>query len=126
MHIEPYIRHFSGQISSIVSKKFQLKPLYNYPFKLNRIIKLQKDKLKTMNNTDSVYKINCKKCEKCYIGQNGRLISTRCDEHMKNKRYNKKYHNVNTKYILENSEVSAQHDMDWENVEVLYKEYNWK
>ena len=81
-----HVKHFSDQLSSIVYKKYQLKPISfktSYSFKLNRIIKLQKDTLKTENNTHLIYKINCKNCDKSYIGQTRRLVKTRCEEHRK-------------------------------------------
>ena len=70
---------------------------------MNSIIKLQKDPLKKLDNLNAVYKINCSDCDKCYVGQTKRLLSTRKEEHQNNIKYNQKYHNVISKHILQDS-----------------------
>ena len=82
---------------------------------------MQKDQIKTENKLHSVYKINCMDCDKCYVGQSQRLVSTRRDEHQKNINHDPKNHNVITKHILANT-----HKIDWKNIEVLHTENNWK
>ena len=52
--------------------------------KLNNIIKLVKDKTKTCDNVNVVYKINCKDCNASYVGQTGRRLNVRIKEHTKN------------------------------------------
>ena len=42
-----------------------------------------KPKDKTENNKPGIYKIKCKDCEGCYIGQTSRNLETRYKEHMR-------------------------------------------
>ena len=60
------------------------KTVYTYPCKLNCIVKLQKDQIKTVDKLNSVYKINFMDCDKSYVGHSQRLVSTRRDEHQRN------------------------------------------
>ena len=84
----PHIPYFTKKLNKSSNKflieECQLTPVYNYPCKLNSIIKFQKDKIKTVNKVNSVYKIDCMDCDKCYVGQSQRLVSTRRDQHQKN------------------------------------------
>ena len=85
---------------------------------------MNKDKCKILENKDLVYKLECIKCEACYIGQTERLLDTRCTEHKNTLKRNKKYHNVVTKHITDFSE--EKDDMDWDNVKILHTKSNWK
>ena len=76
----PHIPYFMKELNKFLIKECQLIPVYNYPCKLNSIIKLQKDKIETVNKLNSVYKINCIDCDKCYAGQSQRLVSTKRDK----------------------------------------------
>ena len=81
----PYLGDFTKKIQYTVKKKFNINTVYTSPFKLNTIIKLQKDKLSLFNNKYVVYNIKCKDCDQNYIGQTKRLLNTRCVEHKKTK-----------------------------------------
>lgn len=121
--ILPHIEFYTKEIQKYLYKKCNLSTIYYAPFKLDKIIKANKDKLKNKNNKDVVYKISCKKCEKTYVGMTSRLLKTRCEEHKNNIKYKEKYHNVITKHILKNNK---EHDMEWEKVEILHREKHWK
>ena len=87
------------ELNKFLIKNFHLKPVYTYPCKLNCILKLQTDQIKKVNKLNSVYTINC---DRCYVGQSQRLVSTRRDEHLRNIIHDPKNHNVITKHILSN------------------------
>ena len=68
----------------------------------------------------------CLDCSKTYVGQTGRMLFVRCEEHKKNINLNEKYHNVVTKHRINNkSDAGSQHDFDWENIKILHKEWNY-
>ena len=46
-----------------------MKTVFRTPFKLNKIVKTGKDRLKRCNNKNLIYQINCKNCSKTYVGQ---------------------------------------------------------
>ena len=55
-----------------------------------------------------------------YVVQTGRLLNTRVEEHKSNFLKNYYHHNVLSKHRKEN----ADHEFDWENVEILHCENN--
>ena len=57
--------------------KINLAPKNN--FTLGKLFNKPKDK--TENNKPGIYKIKCKDCEGCYIGQTCRNLETRYKEH---------------------------------------------
>ena len=84
------------------------------------MIKLDKDPLDIFEQSNVVYKITCKQCNKKYIGQTGRLLRTTRNEHRNNIKLNEKYHSVVSKHILE-----FDHDFNWDNLLNLHKEKNY-
>ena len=80
--------------------------------------KKAKDQTEKIQNKYVVYKIDCKNCDKTYVGQKKRLLETKVNEKQKNQNYNEKYHNIISKHIEENN----GHNIDWENVNILHKE----
>ena len=52
---------------------------------LKSIIKLGKDSTNKWEQTNIVYKFNCKNCPKTYIGESNRALRVRINEH-KNKK----------------------------------------
>ena len=56
---------------------------------LNSVINRGKDKLPIRDMTGVVYKLNCKECDKTYVGETKRALGIRVNEHFmdtKNKR----------------------------------------
>ena len=58
------------------------------------LITLGKDVLNKFEKSSVVYKLICKKCKVSYVGQTGRLLNTRVEEHKKNLRRKCNYHYV--------------------------------
>ena len=52
---------------------------------LSSVIKLGKDSTNKMDTTNVVYKIRCKDCGACHIGETKRTLKTRIKEHINNK-----------------------------------------
>ena len=61
-------------------------------------------------------------CNKNYVGQTQRLLSTRRDEHHDNFFQSQKNYNVISKHKLHNS----AHDFDWKYVKILHKGRNYR
>lgn len=74
----PYIRGVSEKIGRILSKE-NIRTIYQPYQKIGSILPNGKDKI--TNETQGVYKIACKDCDKIYIGQTNRRISQREIEH---------------------------------------------
>lgn len=68
-----------------------------------------KDKTDESNNS-GIYRINCKDCNAAYIGQTGRQLKTRINEHKKNLTSNVYQHRLN-----------LGHNIDYENAKLLHK-----
>ena len=81
------------------------------------MIKLGKNPLDIFEQSNVVYKITFKQCNKTYIDQTGRLLRTRRNEHRNNIKLSEKYHNVVSKHILE-----FNHDFNWDNLLISHKE----
>ena len=110
----------SDNIKHTIKSKCNINTVYRAPFKLNCIIKPNKDPLQKENNKNLIYKINCKDCDKAYVGQTKRFLKTRTKEHKDNIKLKESYHNVITKHILKHN-----HNFDFTNVQILHKETNF-
>ncbi|XP_072020422.1 uncharacterized protein [Amphiura filiformis] len=88
-----------------------------------------KDKRETNQMCEVVYNIDCKGCEKSYIGETGRAFGTRLKEHQKDaeKAENKKYTRARRKESTTEFNKSAitdhvaadNHVIDWEELQYL-------
>jgi len=113
----PYIKDISNGIKRAVGNGIDI--IYTIPKKLNHIIKKGKDKLNTKSNTEIVYKIGCKDCDKVYIGQTKRHLETRIKEHKNNIK------NPSGNYsVVTNHRLSEEHDFKWDEPIILHKERN--
>ena len=93
---------------------------------MNNYIKLEKDPLEKFEISNVVYKIPCLDRSKTYVGQTGKMISVRCDEHKKNINLNEKYYNVVTKDKTNNkNDTGIQYDIDWDNIKILHIEFSY-
>ena len=76
----PYIKHLSYKLKSILSRNSYTviqKPCN----KLSKYIKLDKDNVDKFEKSGVVYKVNCADCKMSYIGQTGRQLRLRINEH---------------------------------------------
>ena len=86
--------------------------------KLCKYIKVHKDRLLNASRKNVVYKISCNNCDASYVGQTGRLLSTRVKEHRNHINRKTSQSSIITDYRLLN------HEFDWERVEILDEERN--
>jgi len=61
-----------------------------------------------------MYKICCNDCDASYMGQTSRLLKTRVAEHR-----NRSRRNAPSVSVIANHVMHRNHEMDWNNVEVL-------
>ncbi|KYN26675.1 hypothetical protein ALC57_03955 [Trachymyrmex cornetzi] len=116
--IIPYIKEISEKFKSIAKKNdftVAFKPINT----LNSIIKTGKDKLKSMEHSCVVYRIDCLDCEACYVGQTKRKIETRIAEH---KSSSKKSNNSHM--VVAQHQAQLDHNFDWKNVKILDMEHS--
>ena len=71
-----------------IFKKYNIQTIPLNNNKLNHIIKLGKDKINKLDQTNAVYKLSCKQCHSTYIGESKRALRIRINEH--SNCYNKK------------------------------------
>jgi len=67
-----------------------------------------------------VYKLNCKDCDKAYIGQTKRHVGTRIKEHFNNIKSTSKFS------VVTNHRLSFNHDFEWDKPNILHRERNRK
>ena len=78
----PYYGNLSCKIKRQL-KEYNITTVFRNTSKLDKYIKLGKDPLEKFENSNVVYKISCLDCSKPYVGQTGRMLFVRCDEHEK-------------------------------------------
>jgi len=66
-----------------IAKILKIKLAFFSLYKLNRIVKVQKDHLSAGMNKNVVYKLAFKNCNVAYVGQTKRKLNTRIAEHKK-------------------------------------------
>ena len=115
----PYFGQISKTIQSML-KKFQIHKIFGIPFGMEGLITLGKDILNRLEKSGVIYKLICKTFKVTYVRQTGRLLNTWVEEHKKNLGRKCNYHNVLSRHRKE----YADHDFDWNYVEILYSESN--
>ncbi|MBV2145475.1 MAG: hypothetical protein KTM48_01895, partial [Wolbachia endosymbiont of Pissodes strobi] len=76
--ILPYIKGVTDKVGRIL-RKHKIKPIFKPQQTLAQVLGNPKDKVQLENQ--GVYSIPCGDCQKSYIGQTNRRISTRIQEH---------------------------------------------
>ena len=115
----PYFGQISKKIESML-KKCQIHTIFRILFGMEGLITLGKDVLNRLEKSGVIYKLICKRCKVTYVGQTGRPLNTRVEEHKKNLGRKCNYHNV----LSDHRKECADHDFDWKNVEILHSESN--
>ena len=108
--LESFINNFFKQHNTNV--------VYSTKNKLNNIIKLGKDKTKTYDNVNVVYKIKCKDCSASYVGQTGRRLNVRIKE------LAIKYDMQDDNSSLYIHKIDNNHTIDFSNIKILDTESN--
>ena len=108
----PYTKGLSEHLQRI----FKVHNVHVYHRPRNNIRSMlvhPKDKTKITQKSGVVYEVTCKNCMKKYIGETGRPLEKRLEEHRK----------LTSSAIHEHTS-STGHIMDWKNVKVLASEQN--
>ena len=106
----PYI---STKISKLLKNVPFLCMAYRGINKLNRFIKVQKV-LSRSSQSNVVYKIDCKDCDASYVGQTGRCLKTRINEHKNHINRNTTQHSVITQH-----HIDLGHNFNWDKIHIL-------
>lgn len=115
----PYVKHLNPEIQKIL-KNHNINLINKTSNKLNSIIRLGKDTLDAYDKCDSVYKIECEKCDAAYIGQSSRQLKTRINEHKKDVK-NKSDRSA----LVQHIRLNNSHNFNFENVKILDIEKNY-
>ena len=78
----PYYGNLSCKIKRQL-KEYNITTVFRNTSKLDKYIKLGKEPLEKFEISNVVYTISCLDCSKTYVGQTGRMLFVRCDEHKK-------------------------------------------
>jgi len=113
----PYIDHNADRFIRLFKNIPNFKLAFSGINRLNKFIKVHKDRLSSLSRSNVVYQINCLHCDASYVGQTRRLLKQRIDEHRSHIRRNTTQTSVITEHRLKFS-----HDFDWDNVEILDEE----
>ncbi|KAK4887865.1 hypothetical protein RN001_004136 [Aquatica leii] len=74
----PYIKGTTDKISKVL-KKHNIQTIFNTVKKINQILPNPKTKIDL--ESQGVYKIPCKDCDGCYVGQTNRRVNIKREEH---------------------------------------------
>jgi hypothetical protein len=74
----PYIKGTTDRIGNIL-RKFQIRTIFSPHVQIKHLLKTVKDR--TPLQVEGVYRIPCQTCGKNYIGETGRSVKTRLEEH---------------------------------------------
>ena len=96
--------------------KFKVKTVFK-PCKTPRKILVHlKDKLPDINKCGTIYHIKCSNCNGDYIGESGRSLGKRIEEHQKSVA-KQTLHSA-----LSEHSMKTNHSIDWDGVKVLQRE----
>ena len=73
--IKPSLKYCTKELKKFLEKEHNIKTVFYSPFKLDRIIKINKDKSRILNNKFVVYTVKCEDCDICYVEQSERLVA---------------------------------------------------
>ena len=79
-----------------------------------------KDRITTLKDSCAVYELGCNSCPKVYIGETGRNVQTRMEEHRKDITKKK---DVSLVY---QHHKETKHSFDFDNVKILHKSTNFR
>ena len=116
----PHVKNLNHKLKRFFNNS-EFKLIWKPTNKLNeQIIKRGKDKIPISQEQGVVYKVNCKNCDSCYIGQTKRSVETRMKEHESNIRSTS-----NKLSVISEHRIRNNHDFNCKNVKILDKEPNY-
>ncbi|XP_044766764.1 uncharacterized protein LOC123322809 [Coccinella septempunctata] len=108
----PHYDQITSKIISLFKGINELRFVRTIPNKLKRFVFTHlKDKEGPYNTTNVIYRIDCSTCEGAYIGQTGRRLNTRLEEHKRDTRLMRSTtglarHTVDTGHIMNLNDVN--------------------
>ncbi|KAJ8977068.1 hypothetical protein NQ317_017230 [Molorchus minor] len=114
----PYNEQLSIKFQKIFSKFRDIKLAFRNVLNIRSLFSKLKDKDDKLHSSNVIYSINCKDCNKNYIGQTSRCLKDRITSHKSDIRCNKQTCTL-AKHVLD-----TNHIMDYDNVQILEKENN--
>jgi hypothetical protein len=108
----PFVPIVSEKIARVL-RTVDIRPVYKPSLTIGSLLHKTRAKLPTVSKRDVVYEVHCSGCSSSYVGQTGRALSTRLNEHQK--------------YIVKSKQASAlaehaistSHSFDFSNPKVL-------
>jgi len=117
----PYVSAIANKVKKFFKNISFTRVAFACYNKLNKFIKVHKDTLPISARPNVVYKINCLNCDASYVGQTKRALDTRISEHRSH------IHRGSTQpSVITDHRLLMNHDFDWNNVEILDEEINYK
>ena len=113
----PYIKGASEQVGRLL-KDHNIRLSNKSTNTLRKNLCRLKDKIETEDKTHIVYCISCKNCDKVYIGETGRHLKNRIQEHQRNI-----INEEPNSQIYQHKNLTG-HAFDFENVKILATEEN--
>ena len=92
-----------------IFRKYNIQTIPINNNKLNHIVRLGKDRVNKMDQTNAVYKFSCSQCFSSYVGESKRALKIRVNEHANC--YNKK--------SVVSQHIGMGHNFDWDNIKIL-------
>ena len=127
----PYIEKVTEKVSRILGKH-GVNTVVKPHCTLRRLLVHPKDKVRTLKKANCVYRIPCKSCDKSYVGETGRSLGLRMEEHRKEAEKSESRPYTRSSKSLAATEihksaitdhvVTENHVMDWDNIRVLDRE----
>ncbi len=131
--ILPYVRGCTEQLQRIFHK-YNIFTAVKPHRTLRSMLVHPMDKIDKENKCNVVYKVKCKNCEKCYIGETGRQLKTRIGEHKEDvksvpsqamtRSQRKDSTSVRHKSAISDHIHQNNHVIEWENISIVDREDN--
>ena len=127
----PYVKGLSEAVHRVM-KKHGVSTAMKPQNKLRDLLVHPKDKVKEMDKGQGVYKVPCRSCSAVYVGETGRKLGTRFDEHRKDceKQSQRKFtrsQKTESQSVIHKSAITdhagrQNHVIDWEGRRLVARE----
>ena len=132
MVIVPYVKSLSEKVARIMKKR-RISTAMKPHTTLRNLLVHPKDKL---DPREGVYKIDCKNCDRCYIGETKRKLAVRVKEHREEvekqdkgrcftREARKQSVGERSKSAIADHVCQENHVIDWDSAKVVQREGDW-
>ena len=129
----PYVQGVTEKLTRIL-KKHKISTAVKPHSTLRQLLVRPKDQVKKEDQGQVVYRIPCKMCNKAYVGETGRQLKTRIEEHKKevdsleNTAFTRSTRKTSEKTVhksaITDHITTTNHVIDWENTKILDRAEN--